>query len=38
MPGFRLSALRASVHSPGGRLIMHYGSLLNGDDRGSMAA
>src|SRR5215203_3318201 len=23
MPGFRLSSLRASVHSPGGRLIMH---------------
>ena len=26
-----MCALRASIHSTGGRLIVHYGSLLNGD-------
>jgi hypothetical protein len=33
-----LSALRASLRSPEGLLIMHYGSLLNVAGRASMVA
>jgi hypothetical protein len=33
-----LSELQASIHSPGDRLIMHYGSLLNAAGRASMVA
>jgi hypothetical protein len=37
MPGIWLSALRSSLCSPEGPLIMHYGSLLNGAGGASMA-